>query len=140
MQEREVEQLVSDHIKEPWLVHQSVDDGFIRLLLLECAEYSVPDTEPAPVVGVQAVSVSSVVDPVMRGRVEEEAQGPQVSYQLSVEEELVEEIELRVDQHLGGRDDQSQGEVEPVSQPAQPFQHGLPRMELLRCEVLGVRW
>ena len=94
MQEREVEELVSDNIEEPWLVHQSVHNGFTRLLLLESAEDSVPDTEPPPVVFVQAVPVSSVVDPVMRGRVEEEAEGPQVSYQLSVNQELIEEIEL----------------------------------------------
>ena len=30
----------------------------------------------------------------MRGGVEEEAQGPEVSYQLSVNQELIEEIEL----------------------------------------------
>ena len=135
MQESEVEDLVAENIEEPRLVHQTVHNGLIRLLLLECPEYSVPDTQPAAVVGVQAVPVSSVVDPVVGGRVEEEAQGPQVSYQLSVEQELVEEIELGVDQHLWCRYDQSQGQVEPVGQPAQPLQHWLSRMESLRCEV-----
>ena len=129
MQEREVEDLVAENIEEPRLVHQTVHNGLIRLLLLECPEYSVPDTQPAAVVGVQAVPVSSVVDPVVGGRVEEEAQGPQVSYQLSVEQELVEEIELGVDQHLWCRNHESQGQVEPVGQPAQPLQHGLSNME-----------
>ena len=136
MQEREVEELVAENIEVPRLVHQSVHDGLIRLLLLECPEYSVPDTQPAAVVGVQAVPVSSVVNPVVGGRVEEEAQGPQVSYQLSVQQELVEEIELGVDQHLWCRYHQGQGEVEPVGHPAQPLQHGLPRKEGVSCEVL----
>ena len=46
------------------------------------------------VVLVEAVSVGPVVDSVVRGRVEEEAEGPQVSYQLSVKQELIEEVEL----------------------------------------------
>ena len=71
----------------------------------------------------------------MRGSVEEEAQGPEVSYQLSVNQELIEEIELCVDQHLCCRYEQSQGKIKPVSHPAQPLQHGLSRMEGVRCEV-----
>ena len=55
MEEREVEELVPDDIKEPWLVHQSVHNGFTRSLLLESSEDSVPDTEPTTVVRVQAV-------------------------------------------------------------------------------------
>ena len=66
MEEREVEDLVSDNIKEPRLVHQSVHDGFPRPLLLECPEHSVPNTEPAPVVGVQTVPGAAAV--VMRLR------------------------------------------------------------------------
>ena len=60
VKEREVEELVSDNIKEPWLVHQSVHNGFTRLLLLECSEQSVPNTEPTAVVGVQTVPGGTV--------------------------------------------------------------------------------
>ena len=78
------------------------------------------------------------MNPVMRGGVEEETQGPEVSYQLSVDQELVEEVELGVDQHLSGRYEQSQGEVKPVGHPAQPLQHGLSRKEGVSCEGVMV--
>ena len=42
-----------------------------------------------------------------------------------MDEELVDEVELGVDQHLGGGYRQGQGEIEPVSQPAQALQHWL---------------
>ena len=66
MEEREVEDLVSDNIKEPRLVHQTVDNDLSILLLLEGSEDSVPNTEPAPVVGVQTVPGAAAV--VMRLR------------------------------------------------------------------------
>ena len=63
----------------------------------------------------------------MTGRVEEEAEGPEVSYQLSVNEELIEEIKLCVEQHLCSWYEESEGEIEPVSHPAQSLQHWLSR-------------
>ena len=83
------------------------------------------------VVLVEAVSVGPVVDSVVRGRVEEEAEGPEVAHQLRVDQELVEEVELGVDQHVGGGHGQRQGEVEPVRHPAQTLQHRLPAPELI---------
>ena len=50
VEEGEVEELVSHHIEEPRLVHQTVDNLLIRPLLLESSEDPVPDTEPAAVV------------------------------------------------------------------------------------------
>ena len=125
VEEREVEELVSDHIKELRLVNQPIDDLLPRPLLLEGAEEPVPDTQPAAVVLVQAVPVGAVVDPVVRGRVEDQAQRPEVSYQLGVDQELVEEVKLGMDHHLGGRNDKGQGQIEPVSHPANTLQHGL---------------
>ena len=84
------------------------------------------------VVLVEAVSVGPVVDSVVRGRVEEEAEGPEVAQQLGVDQELVEEVELGVHQHVGGGHGQRQGEVEPVRHPAQTLQHRLPAPELIR--------
>ena len=83
------------------------------------------------VVLVEAVSVGPVVDSVVRGRVEEEAEGPEVAQQLGVDQELVEEVELGVHQHVGGGHGQRQGEVEPVRHPAQTLQHRLPAPELI---------
>ena len=83
------------------------------------------------VVLVEAVSVGPVVDSVVRGRVEEEAEGPEVAQQLGVDQELVEEVELGVHQHVGGGHGQRQGEVEPVRHPAQALQHRLPAPQLI---------
>ena len=83
------------------------------------------------VVLVEAVSVGPVVDSVVRGRVEEEAEGPEVAQQLGVDQELVEEVELGVHQHVGGGHGQRQGEVEPVRHPAQTLQHRLPAPQLI---------
>lgn len=66
-----------------------------------------------------------MVHPVVRGCVQDLAQDSKVPEELRVDEELVDEVELGVDQHLGGGNSQRQGEVEPVSYPAQALQHWL---------------
>ena len=66
-----------------------------------------------------------MVHPVVRGCVQDLAQDSKVPEELRVDEELVDEVELGVDQHLGGGNSQRQGEVEPVSNPAQALQHWL---------------
>ena len=66
-----------------------------------------------------------MVHPVVRGCVQDLAQNSKVPEELRVDEELVDEVELGVDQHLGGGHRQSQGEVKPVSHPAQALQHWL---------------
>ena len=55
---------------------------------------------------------------MVRGGVEHLAEDPKVPQELRVDEELVDEVELGVDKHLGGGDGQRQREVEPVSHPA----------------------
>ena len=54
-QHREVEQLVSDHIEELGLVHKTVDNVLVLFLFLKCTKHPVPDTQPAPVVLIQAI-------------------------------------------------------------------------------------
>ena len=71
-----------------------------------------------------------MVDAVVRGRVEDAAEGPEVAQQLGVDQELVEEVELGVHQHLGRGHRQRQGQVEPVRHPAQTLQHRLPEVEV----------
>ena len=66
-----------------------------------------------------------MVHPVVRGCVQDLAQNSKVPEELRVDEELVDEVELGVDQHLGGGNSQRQGEVEPVSHPAQALQYWL---------------
>ncbi len=66
-----------------------------------------------------------MVHPVVRGCVQDLAQNSKVPEELRVDEELVDEVELGVDQHLGGGNCQRQGEVEPVSYPTQALQHWL---------------
>ena len=61
MEEREVEELVPDDVKEPRLVHQTVDNELPLPLWLEGAEDSVPDGEPAAIVLVQTIPVSKAV-------------------------------------------------------------------------------
>ena len=140
-QEREVEKLVPDDIEELRLVHKTVDNVLVTLLLLKCSKHPVPDTEPTSVILIQAIPgsggelsseepvfsspVGPVVHPVVRGCVEDLAENPEVPEELRVDEELVDEVELGVDKHLGGGDGQRQGEVKPVSHPAQALQHWL---------------
>ena len=63
--------------------------------------------------------------PVVRGCVQDITENSKVPEELRVDEELIDEVELGVDQHLGGGNGQRQGEVEPVSHPAQALQHWL---------------
>ena len=66
-----------------------------------------------------------MMNSVVRGSVEDVPQYSQVSHQLSVNEELVDEVELWVDDHLRGGNEESQRKIEPVSDPAQTLQHRL---------------
>ena len=72
----------------------------------------VPDDEEAGIVLIQAVSVCSVVNPVVTGGVEDQLQRPEVGHQLGVDPELVEQVQLFVNQCLAGRYEESQGQVE----------------------------
>ena len=68
-----------------------------------------------------------MMNSVVRGSVEDVSQYSQVSHQLSVNEELVDEVELWVDDHLRGGNEESQGKIEPVSDPAKTLQHRLSK-------------
>lgn len=54
-QERKVEKLVPDYIEELRLVHKTVDNVLVTLLLLKCSKHPVPDTEPTSIILIQAV-------------------------------------------------------------------------------------
>ena len=101
-----------DGIPELRLVHESVHHLDVGLLLLECPEHPVPDDQHPGVVLVQAVSVGAVMHLVVAGGVEDVVQGPQAAHQLSVDPELVQQVELLVDDSVARRHKQSQGEVE----------------------------
>ena len=49
---------------------------------------------------------------VVTGSVEDEVQGPKAGHQLSVDPELVKQVQLLVDHRMAGRHKQRQGEVE----------------------------
>ena len=65
--------------------------------------------------------VGTMVHPVVRCCVQDIAKRSQVTQQLCVDQELVEEVELWVNQHLRGGDEEGQGEIKPVGQPANSF-------------------
>ena len=137
-QEREVEKLVPDDIEELRLVHKTVDNVLVTLLLLKCSKHPVPDTEPTSVILIQAIPgsggelsseepvfsspVGPVVHPVVRGCIEDLAENPEVPEELRVDEELVDEVELGVDKHLGGGDGQflSSSQLGRTLQPSPP--------------------
>ena len=53
-----------------------------------------------------------MVNSVVTGGVQYQLQRAQVGHQLSVDPELVEQVQLLVDQRLAGWDEESQGEIE----------------------------
>ena len=53
-----------------------------------------------------------MVNSVVTGGVEYQLQRAEVGHQLSVDPELVEQVQLLVDQRLAGGDEEGQGEVE----------------------------
>ena len=130
----EVEQLVVNDVERLWLVYQAINNFLVwpqvleiwaqrsdsskssSFSRLESPKNPVPDGEKSAVVFVQAVPVGPVVYLVVGGRVEDKAQGSQVPHQLTVNPELEKKNKLRVNQELGGRDEESSREIEPVSQ------------------------
>jgi hypothetical protein len=98
-----------DNIKELWLIHQAIHDIFLHPLLLKSAKDPVPDRQPATIVLIQAIPgngvgathehqavlpVGPMVHTVVRGCVQDIAKRSQVTQQLGVDQELVEEVEL----------------------------------------------
>ena len=77
-----------------------------------------------------------MMDLVVGGCVEDEAQGSQISQQLSVDPELVQEVELTVDQKLGGGNQKTDWLVEPVSHVEQALKHWLSKQIDLKSRVL----
>ena len=104
--------LMFDRIPELRLIHEAIDHLDVSLLLLEGAEHPVPDDEHPGIILVQAVSVGSVMHLVVAGGVEDVVQGAQAGHQLSVDPELVEQVQLLVDDSVAGRDEQGQRKVE----------------------------
>lgn len=60
-----IEQLVFDDIKEPWLIHKTIHNLLVKLFFLKGSEHPVPHRKPTSIILVQAVSVCSMMDPMM---------------------------------------------------------------------------
>ena len=59
-----------------------------------------------------------MMHPMMRGCVKYKTKWPKVTYQFSMNKELVEKVELAVDQHLRGWYEQGKRKIKPVSKPS----------------------
>ena len=94
------------------LIDEAIHNLDIWFLSLEGPKHPVPNDENSGIVLVQTVSVGPVVHLVMTGRVQDIVQGPEAAHQLSVDPELVQQVQLLVDHSVAGRDEQGQGHVE----------------------------
>ena len=83
---------------------------------LESSEDPIPDGKEAAIVLVQAIPISSVVNLMVGGGIEDQPQGPEVSHQLRMDPELEEKNKLWVNQKLGRGNEESSREIEPVGQ------------------------
>ena len=83
---------------------------------LESSEDPIPDGKEAAIILVQAIPISSVVNLMVGGGIEDQPQGPEVSHQLRMNPELEEKNKLWVNQKLRRGNEESSREVEPVGQ------------------------
>ena len=83
---------------------------------LESSEDPIPDGKEAAIILVQAIPISSVVNLMVGGGIEDQPQGPEVSHQLRMNPELEEKNKLWVDQKLRRGNEESSREIEPVGQ------------------------
>ena len=97
-------------IKKLWLLYQTIDNFLVgseilnnkNCLLsplmssscLESSEDPIPDGKEAAIILVQAIPISSVVNLMVGGGIEDQPQGPEVSHQLRMNPELEEKYEL----------------------------------------------
>ena len=83
---------------------------------LESSEDPIPDGKEAAIILVQAIPISSVVNLMVGGGIEDQPQGPEVSHQLRMNPELEEKNKLWVNQKLRRGNEESSREIEPVGQ------------------------
>ena len=83
---------------------------------LESSKDPIPDGKEAPIILVKAIPISSVVNLMVGGGIEDQPQGPEVSHQLRMNPELEEKNKLWVNQKLRRGNEESSREIEPVGQ------------------------
>ena len=93
-------------------MNETVGDLLVRTFGSERAEQTVPDDEHACIVLVDAVSVASVMDTMMAGRVEDVFERAQFGDDIGVNPELVQEIHLRMNQEDLRWNEQCQRKIE----------------------------
>ena len=106
----EVSKLTTPETEGLSRMDQSIKD--LLILHLEGTKHAIEDDEHTTVVAIQVARIATMMDTVMARRVQNVFEDTKLTHNLSMDPELVEKVDLKMNIEETGRNDEGQGKIE----------------------------